>query len=157
MAENDCDKKGLTSYHGFFYFNGLNFGCWNARETFQPQIGVLPTNVKWHFSLIFAEDIVIFLRTPAKHFKNVLQVLELLNEAVMTLNRKTCKDFTKHICPSQTTRPGPLIVSTRKDDTPGGPWPQLWQKYGFLVLLPWLPPFWADPQCITVPLNKKRR
>lgn len=60
----------------------------NASGTFQPGMGVLPTNEKWQFALVYIDDIFLFSRTQEEHIEHVWHVPTLLNDAVVTRNLK---------------------------------------------------------------------
>lgn len=69
----------------------------NTPGTFQQTVGVILSLVKWRFTLIYLERIVIFLQTAKKQIKHVHTILFLLHRAGYKLNLKKCKCFTEKI------------------------------------------------------------
>lgn len=77
FAEEDHEKTAFMSDHGLFRFISMPFGLKNAPRTFQQAIEVLLMNVKWKFSFVYLDVILIFWRTADKHVDHVRQVLTL--------------------------------------------------------------------------------
>lgn len=71
IAEEDRDKTAFTPHHGLFRFNRTPFKLKNAPGTYQREMDVLLTKVKWQGALFYLDGIVIFLNTPDEHIEHV--------------------------------------------------------------------------------------
>lgn len=117
---------------------------------------VLLTKFKWKFALVYlVESVEIFL-TPDKRIAHVRQVLMLLQDAAVTLQRKKCEVFTNgtenlgHII-----RPGCIEVSTRTIDAIRGLKyrSRVKERQWFLGLSNVIRLFVTNSACVAAPLR----
>lgn len=75
----------------------MTFGVRHALGTFQQTMDVIMTSVKQQYALVYFDNIVVFTKTPERHCKHVLQVLNLSHRVGVTLNVKKYSVFTNMI------------------------------------------------------------
>lgn len=95
IEDNDSDKKDYTLSHGRFRFSKKSFRLHNAPGMCQKTMKVLPSLIKWQFTLVYTDDTVMFFPNAVEHISHVRTVLALLHKAGVTLNLKKCNFFTK--------------------------------------------------------------
>lgn len=69
----------------------MRFGLKNAPATLQRIIGIISFSIKWQFTLVFLNDIVIFSRTWLQHIDHTRLALSLLKEIGDTLKFKSAR------------------------------------------------------------------
>lgn len=57
------------------------FGLCNASETFQQAMDLIFQLDKWHFALVYLDDIIIISQTPDEHIEHATPVFSLLQRA----------------------------------------------------------------------------
>lgn len=67
IADVDRDKTDFTSSRGLFHFSQLPFGLKIVQGMFRQAMDVLLTKVKWNFSFVRLNDIIIFSHTTDEH------------------------------------------------------------------------------------------
>lgn len=93
MDKKDVDMMAFVAQYGLFKYIGVAFGLNNAPETFCRARVVIMKAVKWQQVSVYIDDIHIFLKTPKKQLQHIEEVLELLNNAWMTIKLKKCLLF----------------------------------------------------------------
>lgn len=89
------------------------FDSRNALSTIQHTMDVILSTVRWHFALVYLNDILIILRSPQEHIGHVRKVLKLLRNAGVTLKWKKSKFFLETIDYSgQAIRPRRLEIAS---------------------------------------------
>lgn len=91
IEDADWDKTEFTSPQGPYQFSQMPLGVCSALETFQRTMEVFLSAVKWHFDLVYPDDIIIFSRTVDEHSEHVKILLSLLHKGSVMLNLKKCK------------------------------------------------------------------
>ena len=95
----------------------MPFGLRNAPGTFQRAIDVILAQVRWQYSLVYLDDIVVFSKTGEEHIDHVRSVLSLLADAGVTLKLKKCFFFTDKIdYLGHVIRPGKLQIAEHTTD-----------------------------------------
>lgn len=56
----------------------MPIGLQNIPDTFQRTMNVILSSVKWQFTLVHMDDIMIYSETPKQHTAHVCKVLLLL-------------------------------------------------------------------------------
>lgn len=97
FEEIDYGRTLLKSHHGLYKFVRIHFGLNNAPGLFQWAISVMLSLVKRLFTLIYIDDIAVFLRSPKNRINHVKQVLSLLRYAEVTIKEIKCNFFTRTI------------------------------------------------------------
>ena len=117
VDEPDRDKTTFTSHMGLFRFIRMPFGLKNAPATFQRAVDIVLSRVKWQYALVYLDDVIIYSKTLREHFTHLRTILDLLQEAGVSLKLPKCHffqasvDYLGHVI-----RPGKLEVSTRTCD-----------------------------------------
>lgn len=75
----------------------MPFGHKNAPEMFQRTMDVISSSIKWKPAPLYLDNIVVFPKTPLKHFEHVRSVLTVLEEAGVILKLKKCEFFINKI------------------------------------------------------------
>lgn len=90
-------KTAFTSLHGIWHFKRMSFGLCNAPAPFQRVMDVILSTVKWHYGLVYLNDIVVFSWRPEEHVKLKGIILQLVKHAGVTLEVQICPFFTNRI------------------------------------------------------------
>lgn len=78
---------------------------------------VLLSSIMWYFSLVYLDDILVFLQTPHEQINYARLVFSLIKEAVVTPILKKCALFTNTIdYLEQIIRPGRLSAAVYNTD-----------------------------------------
>lgn len=97
IDESEREKTALTSHYSLYRFNMIPSGLKHAPVTLQTVMDVSFAFVRWQVALIYMDDIVLFLRSPAESIELVRLVLRLLYKAGNTLKMQECKLFVETI------------------------------------------------------------
>lgn len=87
VSGEDWDKTEFTVYHGLIRFTRM-LSWLNRLDTSQSAMNVLLSNVKWHFALVYLDDITVFPCMSDDYLRLVSKVWTLLNQASETRNLK---------------------------------------------------------------------
>lgn len=90
IDEQDHDKTVFISHHGLFHFVRMPFGLTNAPYTFQHAIYIVLSSVRWKFSIVYLDDIIIFSKWIDYHMTHLKVVLSLLKDGGLTLKVRKC-------------------------------------------------------------------
>lgn len=90
IDEKHRDIKSSTSRHGLNQFNRMSFGLRNALGAFQCTMNVILSSVKWHFAIVYVEDIAIFSKAPELNRDHVRKGLIFLRNPAVTLDLWEC-------------------------------------------------------------------
>jgi Reverse transcriptase (RNA-dependent DNA polymerase) len=74
-------KTAFATRLGVYEFLRVSFGLRNASSTFQRQIDIILSRVKWKTALVYLDDIIIFSASFEQHVQNVVDVLAILQSA----------------------------------------------------------------------------
>ena len=73
------------------------FGLRNAPETFQRDLDIIMSAVRWKTCLVYIYDVAIFSNTEEEQFEEVSHVLIILEEAGVKLKLKKCSFFHQRV------------------------------------------------------------
>lgn len=59
VHKNEREQKAPTTHHGLYQFIRVIFALRSVPATFQGNMDVIPSTVKWHNDLVYLEDFVI--------------------------------------------------------------------------------------------------
>lgn len=76
----------FLSHHGLYIFAQVPLFLRNAQETVARAMDVILSPLKWHFSMVFLDDIIVVSPCPDKRITQVRQLLNLLRNVDVTLN-----------------------------------------------------------------------
>ena len=93
IAPKDREKTTFTTHSGKYAFTRKPFGLKNAPATYQREIDMILTTVKWQFALVYLDDILVFSSSFEDHKTNLHTVLELLEAADVKLRLPKSKFF----------------------------------------------------------------
>ncbi|XP_048002638.1 uncharacterized protein LOC125239165 [Leguminivora glycinivorella] len=86
-------SKHLTSFvtpDGQFEFNRMPFGLANAPAVFQRMMNRILGSARYTKATVYIDDLLIFGRTPDECLDRLEEVLQMLEEANLTLNLSKC-------------------------------------------------------------------
>lgn len=90
MASEDLPKTVLTMHKGMYKYVRMPFGLRNASATFQRNIDVILSGVKWRSCLCYLDDIIAFSSSFEQYLVDVDEVLGILRVANVQLNPSKC-------------------------------------------------------------------
>ena len=90
VDQRDMQKTAFCTPWGKFQFCFMPFGLRNGPAVFQRLMDSL-LHKDQEFSRVYIDDIVVFSPTWEQHCRHLGQVLERLNQAGLTANRKKCQ------------------------------------------------------------------
>ena len=91
LKPEDVPKTAFTTPLGLFEFRVLCFGLTNAPGTFQNIMKDVLGDVIGKFVIVYLDDIVVFSKNQAEHYKHLELVLQLLREHELYANMSRCK------------------------------------------------------------------
>lgn len=84
------EKTAFVRPHELFPYKRMAFELKNTPATFQRGMDVIRFALKWHYALVFLENVVVFLQTPLQDIEHVATVLRLIKSAGLTFILKKC-------------------------------------------------------------------
>jgi Reverse transcriptase (RNA-dependent DNA polymerase) len=87
----DRDKTTITTHRGLYRFKRLPFGLVSAPATFQREIDVILSSVRFRCALMYLDDIIVFSPTFELHLRDLSLVLSLVQSAGVTLKLAKCR------------------------------------------------------------------
>ncbi len=121
LKPEDVPKTAFTTPLGLFEFRVLCFGLTDAPGTFQNIMNDVLKDVIGKFVIVYLDDIVVFSKNQAEHYKHLEVVLSLLREHELYANLAKCKfvqpelHFLGHIVGAQGLRVDPAKVAVVQD------------------------------------------
>ena len=118
---DDVPKTAFTTPMGLYEFRVLCFGLTNAPGTFQNIMNNVLKDVLGKFVLVYLDDIVIFSKSKAEHYKHLQIVLQLLRRHKLYANLGKCNfvqvelQFLGHIVGADGLRVDPKKVAIVQD------------------------------------------
>ena len=92
-AEEDREKTTFASHSGLYRFLRIPLGLKKAPATFQRAVDIIMSRIKWETALVYLNDVIIFSKTVSEHFTRVREVLQLLQDAGVSLKLWRCAFF----------------------------------------------------------------
>jgi hypothetical protein len=86
----DRHKTAFRTKYGHFQWNVMPFGLTNAPATFQALMNYLLRDLIDVCVVVYLDDILIFSKNPEDHEKHLQQVMKILNDSGIHLNRAKC-------------------------------------------------------------------
>ena len=93
IAPKDSDRTTFTIHIGTNSLMRMSFGLKNALATYQRAIDTILTTVKWQFTLVYLNNIIVFSPFFVQHKTHISTVLALLEGAGVTAGLSKSKFF----------------------------------------------------------------
>lgn len=74
LHPDDIDKSTFTYPYRTFRYTGMLFGLKNSPATFQRDVDVVLSSVKWQVDLIYIDDIINFSHSIEDHLRLLLHL-----------------------------------------------------------------------------------
>lgn len=71
ISDNDVPKTAFTTHKGLYEFVRMPFGLRNANATFQRNIDIILSRVKWCSCLCYPDLIIVFFSSFGQHLNDV--------------------------------------------------------------------------------------
>ena len=91
LKPEDVPKTAFTTPLGLYEFKVLCFGLTNAPGTFQNIMNDVLEDVIGKFVIVYLDDIVVYSKDQAEHYRHLQVVLQLLREHELYANLAKCK------------------------------------------------------------------
>ena len=91
LKPEDVPKTAFTTPLGLYEFRVLCFGLTNAPGTFQNIMNDVLKDVICKFVIVYLDDIVVYSKDQAEHYRHLQVVLQLLREHELYANLAKCK------------------------------------------------------------------
>ena len=91
LKPEDVPKTAFTTPLGLYEFRVLCFGLTNAPGTFQNIMNDVLKDVVGKFVIVYLDDIVVYSKDQAEHYRHLQIVLQLLREHELYANLAKCK------------------------------------------------------------------
>jgi len=78
LAFKDREKTAFGCYEGAFQYKRMPCGLTHAPASFQRELGLILSGVKWQSCRIFRADVIVYSETREEHVGHVNSVLRLL-------------------------------------------------------------------------------
>lgn len=97
IDDNVVDETAFATHHRLFCYKRMPFGLKNAPTTFQRAMSFILASIKWQFSIVYTDNIVVFTQSARFIFLHKKKVPRLLMNAGMKLKLKKCQIFCEFI------------------------------------------------------------
>jgi hypothetical protein len=87
---SDRDKTTFVTSSGMYRFKVMPQGLRNAPSNFQRIMYDLLVTHRWHFCLVYIDDILIFSRTFDEHMAHLNEIFSVITRAKLQLNPHKC-------------------------------------------------------------------
>ncbi len=93
LHKDDMEKTAFRSHRGLYQFRRMPFGLRNSLSIFQRVMQGILSPYLWIFTLVYIDDIVVYLRSYEDHIKHLDQVLQAVEDSGITLSPSKCHFF----------------------------------------------------------------
>ncbi|UYV84342.1 K02A2.6-like, partial [Cordylochernes scorpioides] len=97
VDDKDREKTAFITPDGFYEFNVMPFGLFNAPATFERMIDNVLRGLKWDMCLYYLDDIVVYGSTFKEHLTRLYKVSRCIQQAGLCLNYKKCHFASRQI------------------------------------------------------------
>ena len=92
----------------------MPFGLKNAPATFQRDVDIILSRVRWQYALVYLDDVIVYSKTLEEHFTHMRTILGMLKDAGVSLKLPKCHFFQSSVdYLGHVIRLGKLEVSSR--------------------------------------------
>jgi Reverse transcriptase (RNA-dependent DNA polymerase) len=95
MHQAGQEKTAFTSHKGLYEFLKMLTNLRKASSTFQRNIDIILSRVKWKTCLVYLNDIIVFSKSFEGHLRDVGEISEILRQANVQLKPSKCNLFRK--------------------------------------------------------------
>jgi hypothetical protein len=106
MQSEDAAKTAFSTHLGLYEWKVMPMGLCNAPGTFQRLMDLVMAGLNWHGVLVYLDDLLIFGKDFAEHYKNFKEVLHRLRGVNLKLSPKKC-----HLLKRKVTYLGHVIAN----------------------------------------------
>jgi hypothetical protein len=124
VAKIDPEKMAFVTHYGAFQFTRMPFGLTNVPATFQRMMDQVLSGLKWHCTLVYLDDIIVYCKTFEEHLQHLAAVFQRLRDAQLKLKSSKCSvccdrvPYLGYILTLQGIKPSPHKLDLLRD------WPQ---------------------------------
>jgi hypothetical protein len=97
MDKDDRKKTAFVCREGLYEFNIMPFGLTNAPATFQRLMDNVLFGIRWKFTMVYLDDIIIFSKSWEEHIRHINIVIQRLRKAGLKMKFKKCKFATNEL------------------------------------------------------------
>ena len=97
MAIDAIPKTAFITQEGLYEFVRIPFGLTNAPATFQRCMNIILSGLTYNQCLVYLDDVVIFGSTIENHNRNLVNVLQRIQEANLTIKPSKCASAVKEL------------------------------------------------------------
>ena len=97
LSDEAKEKTAFVTQQGLFQFKVLPFGLCNAPSTFERLMERVLQGLQWQILLVYLDDVIIFSKNVAEHFKRLGIVFTKLQEVGLKLKPKKCHLFQREV------------------------------------------------------------
>lgn len=88
VPPEDRHKSLFVIHHSLYQCVLVPFGLKNSPATIQRVLDMILASLKWHYAIVYLDDIIFFSRNFEDHLKHLRTVLILLRATCMSLKLK---------------------------------------------------------------------
>ena len=90
FEEESRPVTAIRTHRGLHHFKRMPFGWQNGPPVFQQAMQEILSPFLWIFTLVYIDDIVVYLKTFEDHLKHVDLVLKAIAKSGLTLSPPKC-------------------------------------------------------------------
>lgn len=97
MKEDSIPKTAFISHDGLYEFTRMPLGLTNAPATFQRCMNIVLSGLTYNQCLVYLDDIIVFGSSFDDHNRNLVNVLERIKSANLTIKPSKCAFAVKEL------------------------------------------------------------